>query len=80
MSTAFSDVCFLETSRDLSVWELYGGVFARAVTATSLAFTRLPALHRGISEEEWSLPDLGFIIRDFGMDPSQNLLVAIERQ
>ena len=33
-----------------------------------------------IHEKVWTLgPSLGLVVRDFGMDPSQDLLVLIER-
>ncbi|KAI0082257.1 hypothetical protein K474DRAFT_1703260 [Panus rudis PR-1116 ss-1] len=60
------------------VWELYGGVLAQGQGQRSLHFYRLPSEIRGIEEEHWKL-DLEFAIRDFGMDPTQDLLVVIER-
>lgn len=59
------------------VWELYGGVLAQARGPKILNFRQLPSVIRGIDEREWTT-ELGFIIRDFGMDPSQELLVVIE--
>lgn len=61
-----------------NVWELYGGVLAQACGPRALAFVRLPSQIRGIDSEEWTVPDVGFTIRDFGMDPSQDLLVLIQ--
>lgn len=60
------------------VWELYGNVLAQARGPRSLAFVQLPSEIRGIVEKEWVIPDVGFKIRDFGMDPAQDLLVLIE--
>ncbi|PCH37773.1 hypothetical protein WOLCODRAFT_161036 [Wolfiporia cocos MD-104 SS10] len=61
------------------VWELYGGVLAQAQGGRTLCFCQLPSVLRGIEEKRWTLKDLGFVIRDFGMDLSQDLLVAIQR-
>ena len=64
---------------DGGVWELYGGVLARARGRHTFAFTRLPAEIRGITEREWELsPDGIYAIRDFTMEPAFNLLVIIE--
>ncbi|OBZ79706.1 hypothetical protein A0H81_00991 [Grifola frondosa] len=60
------------------VWELYGGVLAQARGPQSLAFRQLPSDIRGIEEKEWMIEDVGIAIRDFGMDPAQDLLVVIE--
>ncbi|EPT03889.1 hypothetical protein FOMPIDRAFT_74431 [Fomitopsis schrenkii] len=59
-------------------WELYGGVLAQGPDSSSLTFRQLPSELRGIEEKEWAISDLGFQIRDFGMDPAQDLLVAIQ--
>ncbi|KZT72794.1 hypothetical protein DAEQUDRAFT_722413 [Daedalea quercina L-15889] len=59
-------------------WELYGGVFAQGQGQSSINFRQLPSAIRGIDEKEWSINDIGFEIRDFGIDPAQNLLVAIQ--
>lgn len=61
------------------VWELYGGVFAQGRGSRAIKFWQLPSVIRGVKEEEWEHDDLGINIRDFGMDPSQDLLVMIER-
>lgn len=64
---------------DGGVWELYGGVLARARGRDTLVFTRLPAEIRGISERQWELtPDGMHAIRDFAMEPAYGLLVMIE--
>ncbi|EPQ55952.1 hypothetical protein GLOTRDRAFT_138664 [Gloeophyllum trabeum ATCC 11539] len=63
-----------------NLWELCGGVLGlsdRAKPAT-LMFRKLPAIARGIEGKEWTIEDVGFPIRDFKMDPSQDLLVMIE--
>lgn len=59
-------------------WELYGGVLAQGPDSSSLTFRQLPSELRGIEEKEWMISDIGFNIRDFGMDPAQDLLVAIQ--
>lgn len=60
------------------VWELYGGVFAESsMDRETLFFRQLPSRLRGIETREWHV-DVGFHIRDFGMDPSQDLLVALQ--
>lgn len=64
---------------DGGVWELYGGVLARAQGRDTLVFTRLPAEIRGISERQWKLTPEGiYAIRDFAMEPAHDLLVLIE--
>ncbi|KAK0463767.1 uncharacterized protein EV420DRAFT_1638686 [Desarmillaria tabescens] len=60
------------------VWELFGNVLAQHNGSGSLIFTRLPSSSRSIERKEWSISLSGLRIRDFGMDPSQNLLVLIE--
>lgn len=59
-------------------WELYGGVLAQGPDLRSLKFWQLPSELRGIEEKQWMISDLGFEIRDFGIDPAQELLVAIQ--
>ncbi|OJT10824.1 hypothetical protein TRAPUB_12693 [Trametes pubescens] len=62
------------------VWELYGGVLAQGDGSRTLAFKQLPSAIRGIEEREWRIEDVGVNIRDFGMDPAQDLLVVIENR
>ena len=66
--------------KDGDVWELYGGVLAQGTREGALTFTQLPSDLRSIEEKNWTLgrSDLGVVVRDFGMDPSQDLLVLIE--
>ncbi|KZT05998.1 uncharacterized protein LAESUDRAFT_680684 [Laetiporus sulphureus 93-53] len=61
------------------VWELYGGVLAQARSSNTLSFRQLPSIMRGIEEKEWVVEAMGFEIRDFTMDPSQDLLVVIQK-
>lgn len=60
------------------VWELYGGVLAQAKSRDTLCFTRLPSEIRGIEGRHWEL-NLPTLVRDFGMEPSLDLLVVIEQ-
>lgn len=62
-----------------SVWELYGGVLSQARGSSTLAFKQLPSVVRGIEDKEWTVSGLGFDIRDYGMDPSQQLLAIIQK-
>ncbi|KAJ3528106.1 hypothetical protein NM688_g8037 [Phlebia brevispora] len=59
------------------VWELYGGVLAQSRGRETLVFRQIPSEIRGIEEKVWE-NEIGFRIRDFGMDPAQDLLVVIE--
>lgn len=60
-----------------SLWELYGNVWAHSKGKNAIFFVQIPSRLRGIPLRQWTI-GLGFSIRDFGMDPSQDLLVAIE--
>uniref|UniRef100_A0A0W0FGW4 F-box domain-containing protein n=1 Tax=Moniliophthora roreri TaxID=221103 RepID=A0A0W0FGW4_MONRR len=61
-----------------SLWELFGNVLAQQDDSGSILFRQLPSRYRGIEEKEWRIqPDIPRV-RDFGMDPSQDLLVLIE--
>lgn len=60
------------------VWELYGGVIAQADGDRTLAFTQLPSDIRRIEEKHWKIEDVGVVIRDFSMDPAQDLLIVVE--
>lgn len=42
-----------------------------------LSFMQLPSKLRGIPQLNWNV-EVDFVIRDFGMDPSQDLLVLME--
>ena len=60
------------------VWELYGNVWAHSKERDDvIEFVRLPSRIRGIPMRQWTLR-FEFSVRDFSMDPSQDLLVAIE--
>lgn len=60
------------------VWELYGGVFAQSSTPDVLHFRQLPSKYRKIEEKTWGVA-LDIHVRDFTMDPAQDLLVLIEQ-
>lgn len=72
--TAVTDIKMLQGS----LYELYGGVLVQSdhLGGSSLVFRRLPSRFRSIEEHVWSLA-LGFILRDFTLDPAQDLLVLI---
>lgn len=59
------------------VWEVYGNVLAQARGDATLAFHQLPSDIRGIEGRRWVLENLGVNIRDFGMDPAQDLLILL---
>ena len=58
-------------------WKCLGGVLGQA-SSRSLRFIQVPSVFRGIEEKEWTVEDIGFKVGDFTMDPSQDLLVALE--
>ncbi|KAI9056374.1 hypothetical protein FKP32DRAFT_1639392 [Trametes sanguinea] len=62
------------------VWELYGGVLGQGEGARTLVFKQLPSTLRGIEGRQWRIEDVGVNIRDFGMDPAQDLLIIIENR
>lgn len=61
------------------LWELYGNVWvqSKGQARRHLFFHQLPSRLRGIEERKWELR-LDFSMRDFGIDPSQDLLVLLE--
>ena len=59
------------------VWELYGNVWAHSKESDVIEFVQLPSRIRGIPMRQWTLR-FNFAVRDFSMDPSQNLLVTLE--
>lgn len=61
------------------LWELFGNVLAQQDLTGSLVFRQLPSRYRGIQDKEWRVkPDPQLKVRDFGIDPSQDLLVLVE--
>ena len=66
-----------EGGASLSLWELYGNVWAHSRGNDVISFVQIPSRLRDIPLRQWTIR-LDFPIRDFGMDPSQDLLVTIE--
>ncbi|KAG2350184.1 hypothetical protein BDR05DRAFT_954285 [Suillus weaverae] len=60
------------------IWELYGGVFAQSSMPNVLHFRQLPSKYRKVEEKTWRVA-LDIHVRDFTMDPAQDLLVLIEQ-
>ncbi|KAH9064345.1 hypothetical protein EDB87DRAFT_1785862 [Lactarius vividus] len=60
-----------------SLWELYGNVWAHSRGSDAIEFVQIPSRLRGIPMRQWTLR-FDYDLRDFGMDPSQDLLVTIE--
>lgn len=57
-----------------------GGVFHAMTGNRILHFIRLPSISRGVTQYEWTLPDLGFTIGRYSIDPNADLLVVLESQ
>ncbi|CAL1703568.1 unnamed protein product [Somion occarium] len=62
---------------DGPLWELCGGIFVQSTGRRELTFTQLPSQIRGMTEREWKVK-VPFDIADFCIDPSLNLIAAIE--
>ena len=60
-----------------SLWELDGNVWAHSRERDAIEFVQLPSRLRNIPMRQWTL-NLDYALRDFGMDPSQDLLVTTE--
>lgn len=75
---AFPDSQFI-SMQDGHTWELSGGVLCQAMQSRSaITCVQLPCKIKDIPERKWTINDLGFPIRDFTIDTSQNLVVALE--
>lgn len=61
------------------VWELYGGVLAQSNLNRAIFCRQLPSHLRGIEEKTWTVDISSFDLRDFTMDPSQDLLAIAEK-
>lgn len=61
-------------------WELIGGVLGVSPSPDVLQITQLPSKYRRIPYKQWTLSNKGFEVEDFSMDPSQDLLVVVQRQ
>jgi hypothetical protein len=60
-----------------SLWELYGNVWAHSRGNDAIFLVQIPSRLRDIPLRRWTIK-LDFPLLDFGMDPSQDLLVAVE--
>ncbi|KAF8640379.1 hypothetical protein AX17_000049 [Amanita inopinata Kibby_2008] len=61
------------------LWELYGNVLAQnSPDRATLYFKQLPSQCRGVEERDWTIDVRSYRLRDFGMDPAQNLLILVE--
>jgi hypothetical protein len=62
----------------LTLWTMSPSVFASGTSnEKSIKFLQLPSVLRGVPSRQWQV-DVDFIIRDFVMDASQDLLVLIQ--
>ncbi|KAG2358430.1 hypothetical protein BDR07DRAFT_1611922 [Suillus spraguei] len=73
---SFPDSRFINM-HDGHAWELSGGVLCQA-TQTGLTCVQLPCKIKDIPEREWTIKDFGFEIKDFTVDTSQELIIALE--
>ncbi len=55
------------------VRELYGGILAQADGDSTVVCAQLPSAIRGIEQKVWTIEDVGMEMRDFGMDPAEDL-------
>lgn len=62
---------------DGPAWELAGGVLAQSIGMTKIEFRQFPSQLRGVEAETWTA-DPPCYVRDFTMDPGQDLLVVVE--
>ncbi|KAF8586079.1 hypothetical protein K439DRAFT_1632000 [Ramaria rubella] len=73
----------LSMPEDCRVWELCGGVIAYGLRSESsdntcgLAFHELPSVSRGFIGRHWKHSNFGISIKDFTMDPTQDLVVMV---
>jgi len=62
------------------LWELYGNVLAQNTPdGHTLHLKQLPSQSRTIEEKNWTVDISQFRIRDFGIDPAQDLLIIVEQ-
>ncbi|KAG1775705.1 hypothetical protein EV702DRAFT_1234788 [Suillus placidus] len=65
--------------QDGHAWELSGGVLCQAMQSQSgLTCIQFPCKIKDIPKWKWTIDDFGFRIRDFTIDTSQDLIVALE--
>jgi len=63
---------------DGNLWELFGNVLAQRSDEGQFLFRQLPSMFRDIPEKKWSItPDEPRTVRDFGIDPAQDLLILV---
>ncbi|KAF8643863.1 hypothetical protein AX16_008879 [Volvariella volvacea WC 439] len=60
-----------------SAWEFLGGVLGLAA-GQRLRFIQVPSQLREIEDKQWVIEDIGYTIKDFGMDANQDLLTILE--
>ncbi|KAG8985490.1 DNA binding protein, partial [Tulasnella sp. 427] len=70
-------------------YELYGGVYAQGLESTidatsdgtrGLELIEFPSALRNQPEgHRWRIPDFGFDVKDFGMDPDKDLLILMRK-
>lgn len=63
------------------IYETFGGVYARnnGYEKRGLSFIRLPSVIGDTRAEVWHL-DMGFTVKDFCMDPAQDLLIVVQQR
>lgn len=60
------------------IWELVDSVFGMADGPRSMLLRQLPSQLRCVESREWKI-EFQFDVEDFSIDPSQDLLLVIER-
>lgn len=75
MSWSFEETIPITQGR---CWELNGGILAQSDGPSSIAFRQLPSALRCIESREWRIDGFDFVVVDFAMDPSYDLLVVVE--
>ncbi|KAE9402526.1 hypothetical protein BT96DRAFT_991162 [Gymnopus androsaceus JB14] len=61
------------------IWKLCGNILAHLDIDGNLNFVQIPSAYRNIPEREWTVMVSPRRIRDFGIDPGQDLLVLLRR-
>lgn len=75
---SFPDSQFIRME-DGHTWELSGGVLCHAMQSRSaIACVQLPCKIKNIPQRKWTINNFAFAIRDFTIDTSQDLVVALE--
>lgn len=74
----------IEMNEPCHAYELVGGIFAKAMPGPSsfhsrrMKFVQLPTATQ--PSRSWEIEDVGFEMRDFAIDPGQDLLVLLEHE